>query len=84
MSENVKAPEGHVVAAKVPGPEESGVASALFAVVADSPEEAATAVQDLVPTDTEVLRAGRCPPKRSSGLSSTQATQSRSDNLLSP
>lgn len=58
MGKDVKAPEGHVVVARAPALDDSGVASALYAVVAETPEQAAAAVQDVVAANTELEVTG--------------------------
>lgn len=58
MSNGTQAPEGHVVAATRPEDENSIVGPALYAVVADTHEQAEAVVRDLVTPDTLVEIAG--------------------------
>lgn len=58
MDGELKAREAHLVVATAPGAEGGVVGPALYAVVADSPEEAEAAVQDVTPPDSIVASAG--------------------------
>jgi hypothetical protein len=58
MSDDVKSPEGHVVAATLPLSDNSVVGPALFAVVADTREQAEEAVRILVSPNAIVEAAG--------------------------
>jgi hypothetical protein len=58
MGDDVKTPEAHVVVAQAPDAAGGLVGPALYAVVADTPEEAEAAVQDVTPPDTIIAATG--------------------------
>ena len=57
MGDEASGPEAHVVVANVPDPAHS-VGASLFAVIADTPQEAEAAVQDVTPPNTLVEVTG--------------------------
>ena len=58
MGDAPKGPDGHVVVATAPELEGGVLGPALYAVVADTPEQAEAAVQDVTPPDTLVEATG--------------------------
>lgn len=58
MSDKPALTEAHVVVATSPGEEDSIVGPKLFAVIADTPEQAEAAVQAVVPPEATVAAMG--------------------------
>jgi hypothetical protein len=58
MGEKTKRPGAHVVVAKVPAGTRPIIGSILYAVIADTPEQAETAVEAVAPADSVVVVTG--------------------------
>ena len=58
MNDKSKAPEAHVVVAKAPDGEKPSIGSSLYAVLADTPEQAEAAVEAVAPPDSIVVATG--------------------------